>query len=94
MLNNVMLVGRISGIYNDCFTIKIPNQDINHDPLECRIFASENIMNNIKDYVNIDDVVGVRGKLDNKGELNNLYIIADKISFLSSKNTNASEGGE
>lgn len=77
MLNQLVLLGRIDTINDN--NIIINNSDI----LYTITFNGNDIINNVKEYCKHGDLVGVKAKL---GKDN--VIIADKITFLSSKNQN------
>ncbi len=95
MCNNYVLVGRIKEIKEDktnkcaIVTLTVPqsfkNANGEHDTnfIDVRMFGS--IAESTKEYCKIGDIVGVRGrlqKLENDKELN---VIAERVSFLSSK---------
>lgn len=92
MLNQVIIVGRIKQLYADCFEVLITGTDHSKDTL-VRVHCSDTIMDNVKSYVSIDSIVGVRGRLEND-ETQSLCIIGDKISFLSSTKEVNTDGNE
>ena len=52
---------------------------------EVSVMYAGNIVENAKDYLKIDSVVGVKGTIKTN-ENKEIQIVADKISFLSSHN--------
>ena len=46
------------------------------------IWLSANIGEKMKDFCKIGDVIGVKGRLENRGEV---VVMADKVSFISAK---------
>ena len=92
MLNQVIIVGRIKQVYADCFEVLIPGANHSKDTL-VRVYCSDTIMDNVKAYVSIDSVVGVRGRLEND-ETQSLCVIGDKITFLSSAKEVNTDGNE
>ena len=93
MSNNVILVGRIEEIKENLIKIKTTRNFKNEsgeyetDIIPCVI--NGHIASSVNEYCEKDDVVGIRGRLENKN--NNLIVVADKITFLSSKNRNEEE---
>lgn len=91
MLNNVMIVGRLKEIIKgeDKCEIKISvpryyknsNGEYDIDVIPCTLWNG--IANNAMEYLNIEDVVGIRGRLQSVND--NVFVIAEKITFLSSK---------
>lgn len=75
MLNQLVLLGRIDTINDN--NIIISNDDI----LYTINFNGNDIINNVKEYCKKGDLVGIKGKLAKDN-----VIVADKITFLSSKN--------
>lgn len=96
MLNQVVLVGRVTEcrdmLYNDgkvyAIILKVPQSfktnDKYLDSFIPVLIKSENIIDNTKKYVDKDDIIGVKGFIENLDGNANM-VIADKITFLSSK---------
>ena len=94
MLNQVILVGRISKevVKNGEryeMTIGIPRSFKNADGEYETDFVDIKLFNQVgqstMEYCKIGDIVGIKGRVQN-GELNKpLEIIAEKVTFLSSK---------
>lgn len=85
MINMFTIVGRIVSITKYGFTIKVTVHDSDkewHDAIE-PIYITDSMKNNVKEYLKVGDVVGVKGHFDvNKS--NKPIIVGDKLSFLSS----------
>lgn len=86
MLNQCILVGRILTTDDYGMIITVTNGKVEQN---IPIKVSENILNNVKEYCKIGDVIGIKGMINMMGT--SITIIADKITFLASKNL---EGGE
>lgn len=96
MLNQVVLVGRVTEcrdmLYNDsevyAVILKVPQSfktnDKYLDSFIPVLIKSKNIIDNTKEYVGKDDIIGVKGYIENLDGNANM-VIADKITFLSSK---------
>lgn len=96
MLNQVVLVGRVTEfrdmLYNDsevyAIILKVPQSfktnDKYLDSFIPVLIKSKNIIDNTKEYVGKDDIIGVKGYIENLDGNANI-VIADKITFLSSK---------
>ena len=99
MLNQIVLVGRITktpemmenqdgskfAIINLAVprTFKNENGEYDTDFIDCVLWKG--IAENTCNYVKKDDVVGVRGRIQNLNNTAQLQLIAEKVSFLSSK---------
>ena len=90
MVNSVMLVGRLVKLNNDIMTLLVnrnfKNENGEYDSDEIKCVISGGLLDNVKEYVKNNDIVGVRGRLEIKED--ELIVIAEKISFLSSNKTN------
>lgn len=87
MLNQIVLVGRIKEKEDGKIIIdvkdSIKNENGEYSSNLISIFLGENISNSVNEYCEVDSLVGVKGRIqviDDK-----MKIIAEKISFLSSK---------
>lgn len=98
MLNQALIVGRIVEIFDDEILVKTPRSykneqgEYDYDVFPCIVGGS--MMSNVKEYCSLNDIVGVKGRLESDGAI--VKIKAEKISFLSS-HTNIEtndEGGE
>lgn len=88
MLNTgTITVGRISYIYDTENIIEVTVAGIRDDeePIKVPIQVGANIMENIKSYCHIGDIIGVKGRLKNHD--NSLIVAADNVTFLSGAGT-------
>ena len=85
-MNNVILVGRITSFEGNEVTVSITRNYKNEDGIymsdSIPVWLSANIGEKMKDFCKIGDVIGVKGRLENRGEV---VVMADKVSFISSK---------
>ena len=85
-MNNVILVGRITGFEGNEVTISVTRNYKNEDGIYMSdlipIHLGINIAEKMVDFCKIGDVIGVKGRLENRGEV---VVMADKVSFISSK---------
>lgn len=87
MLNQVVVVGRINSMENGMLVIAVPrsfkneNGEYDTDYIEARL--SKSIESNISTYCEVGDLVGVKGRLES--DANKMFVIADKVTFLSSR---------
>ena len=85
-MNNVILVGRITSFEGNGVTISITRNYKNEDGIYMSdlipIWLSANIGEKMKDFCKIGDVIGVKGRLENRGKV---VVMADKVSFISAK---------
>lgn len=95
MNNSVFIIGRLEKIYNDAFVVRIPDYtDSNKKPTIIKVITTVNLMERIQEYVAIDDLVGIKGRLVNDID-DALVVFCDKLTCLSSKHGNQTEeGGE
>lgn len=90
MLNMVTLVGRINNI-TQTIQLKVPrnykNPDTNlYDDDLITITLRENLHNNLLNYCKENDLVGIKGHIE--ATPLEIKIIADKVTFLSTKTQN------
>lgn len=90
MTNIVCLIGRLSTDINEkdstmtlAVQSNIKNEEGVYDTYFIDILLYENMLKNSMEYLKKGDLVGVKGRL--KTENDELIVVADKISFLSSK---------
>lgn len=91
MLNQLILVGRVKNIeeldnelkviLSVTRTYKNVDGEYEVDNIPCILW--NNIATNIKEYCNIGDVVGIKGRIQEKE--GNIQLIAEKVTFLSNK---------
>lgn len=89
MLNQVILVGKIEKIENNLLILKVHNYTDDEYDIYIKISLSKNINNGVKEYCNINDTIGVKGKLDIDNK--ELIVKAEKVTFLSSKGSGYNE---
>lgn len=85
-MNNVILVGRITSFEGNEVTISITRNYKNEDGIymsdSIPVRLSANIGEKMKEFCKIGDVIGVKGRLENRGEV---VVMAEKVSFVSPK---------
>ena len=85
-MNNVILVGRITSFEGNEVTISVTRNYKNEDGIYMSdlipVWLSANIGEKMKDFCKIGDVIGVKGRLENRGEV---VVMAEKVSFVSPK---------
>lgn len=90
MLNQIVLIGRTTKIVKNgknCTlyietTKSYKNTEGEYETDYFRVSLRGGIAENAKEYLKIGDLVGIKGRLESKGELIN--IICEKLTFLSS----------
>lgn len=89
MLNQVVLVGRIKEIDGGKIILSCSrtykNQDGQYDTDFIPVRLSGGILENINLYCKIGDLVGIKGRIET--DVFDMIVVADKVSFLSSKNS-------
>lgn len=85
-MNNVVLVGRITSFEGNEVTISVNRNYKNEDGIymsdSIPVWLSANIGEKMKEFCQIGDVIGVKGRLENRG---GVVVMADKVSFISAK---------
>ena len=85
-MNNVILVGRITSFEANGVTISITRNYKNEDGIYMSdlipIWLSANIGEKMKEFCKIGDVIGVKGRIENRGEV---VVMAEKTTFVSPK---------
>lgn len=87
MLNQVVVVGRIYSMENGKLVMAVPrsfkneNGEYDTDYIEVRL--SKSIEENVSTYCEIGDLVGIKGRLES--DLNRMSVVAEKVTFLSSR---------
>lgn len=82
MLNMFTVVGRINEIGNDTIGVSVPNAEDKTKNNRLYIEIGVNMLNQIKEYCHIGDLIGVKGRI-----LNN-KLVGEKVTFLSSAKNN------
>lgn len=86
MNNAFMLVGRVKDIKEQELYVTITNFNNKKDSIiKCNI--PENLAKKCMEYLEVDYVVGIKGYLESDEDFN-IKLIADKISFITSKSKN------
>ena len=97
MLNQAILVGRVKELLENAITIAIPrsykNEDGEYDTDFIQVhLTSPRIQESAAEYLHVGDIIGVKGSLStNDG---NVWVNAEKITFLSSRQNNDEEEEE
>ena len=85
-MNNVILVGRITSFEGNEVTVSITRNYKNEDGIymsdSIPVWLSANIGEKMQEFCRIGDVIGVKGRLENRGEV---VVMAEKVSFVSPK---------
>ena len=87
MLNQSIVVGKINNMENGKLVIAVPrsfkneNGEYDTDYIEAKL--SKNINNNVSTYCEVGDLVGIKGRLES--DANRMFVIAEKVTFLSSR---------
>ena len=85
-MNNVILVGRITSFEGNEVTISVNRNYKNEDGIymsdSIPVWLSANIGEKMKEFCQIGDVIGVKGRLENRGEV---VVMAEKTTFVSPK---------
>ena len=87
MLNPLVLVGRIKEIKEDKNIVLAVSRAYKNEDGACEtdlipIVLSDKLFDNAKEFCQVNDVIGVKGRLETKD--NNIIIIATQLTFLSS----------
>ena len=93
MLNNVMLIGRVTEI-SEKFNLNISVNNAADERVDVRIFISEGMKDNVKQYLHVGDLVDIKGQLKQDSVNHNTVVLAQKISFLSSASDEAPDASE
>ena len=95
MLNQAVIVGRVHSIGHDTVTIAVPRNYKNEqgeydtDFITAKLVGS--IKENVSKYCKNGDLVGIKGRLESGFDA--IYLMAEKVTFLSSK-SDISKGGD
>lgn len=96
MLNKFMLLGRITRIEQGKVMVAIPRPYKNelgiYDTDIVSITIKENIDETIREYCRKDDLIGIQGNIACLDS--NLELVAEKVTFLSSKKGSVENGNE
>lgn len=96
MLNQFILVGRITKIEQGKVVVAIPRSYKNNEGIYDTDFVSITIKGEIeektREYCRKGDLIGIKGNISCLD--NNLELVAEKISFLSSSKGSVENGNE
>ena len=85
-MNNVILVGRIISFEGNEVIISVTRNYKNEDGIymsdSIPVRLSANIGEKMKEFCKIGDVIGVKGRIENRGEV---VVMAEKATFVSPK---------
>ena len=85
-MNTIVLVGRITSFEGNEVTISVNRNYKNEDGIymsdSIPVRLSANIGEKMQEFCKIGDVIGVKGRLENRG---GVVVMADKVSFISAK---------
>ena len=85
-MNNIILVGRITSFEGNEVIISVNRNYKNEDGIymsdSIPVWLSANIGEKMKEFCQIGDVIGVKGRLENRG---GVVVMTDKVSFISAK---------
>ena len=85
-MNNVVIVGRITSFKGNEVTITVNRNYKNEDGIymsdSIPVCLGINMTDQMTKYCKIGDVIGVKGRLENRGDV---VVMVEKVSFLSSK---------
>ena len=85
MTNMYCLVGRIGEIKDNGIVIKVARNYKNADGIyetdEIMVYCWDNIIQKVKDYCKVGDLIGVKGRIQADNEIK---LICEKLTFLSS----------
>ena len=85
-MNNVVLVGRITRFEGNEVTVSVNRNYKNEDGIymsdSIPVRLRANIGEKMVDFCKIGDVIGVKGRLENR---DGVVVMADKVSFISAK---------
>ena len=94
MLNQTVLVGRIYNNEEEGYiTIAVPRSFKNEegiyetDYIKCKVMGQ--VEKNTKEWTKKGDIIGIKGRLQEEEGI--LYVMAEKVTFLSSKKEKENE---
>lgn len=101
MLNQCVVVGKIltmprtligleEGQY--CFEVAVPRVGTSNTTDRITCITTENIATNMNNYTSPQDIIGVKGSIRTINDT--MYVLAEKVTFLSTHRNDNVEGGE
>lgn len=105
MSNQMILVGRLTkdvqieqidddkiiGIINLAIPRSLKNENGEYDTDFVDITLTNQIASNTAEYCKKGDIVGVKGKIESYGEEHSIRLVAEKVTFISSRKSNEVE---
>lgn len=98
MLNQIVLVGRLTNIKKDneenntIVSVVVPqtfkNENGEYDNNYIDIVMSGNVASNVINYCKNGDLIGIKGKVQRLDNTKEIEIIADRVTFLTSGKEN------
>ena len=96
MINQFMLVGRIAKIEEGKLVVAVPryykNNEGSYDTDFVSVTIKGEINEKVREYCRKDDMIGIKGHISCLD--NNLELVAEKLSFLSSIERSVENGNE
>lgn len=89
MINSLAIVGRLKYTTEDYMIINL--NSVNNEECEVKCTMSGELSNRVREYCSVNDIIGVKGHLSTDNGNDTLHIVAEKVTFLTSKQV---EGGE
>ena len=90
MINTGTIVGKYIAAIDDGIVVRISSPKSQDVP----VILSGNLKDRVKEYLQEDDLVGIRYNLEMDNNFN-VHLVADKLTFLSRKETGeTSKGGD
>ena len=90
MINTGTIVGKYIAAIDDGIVVRISSPKSQDVP----VILSGNLKDRVKEYLQEDDLVGIRYNLEMDDNFN-VHLVADKLTFMSRKETGeTSEGGD
>ena len=92
MLNQSVIVGRVANFQRNSITLAVPRSYKNKegmyetDFITCKLCGS--MLENAKEYLKNGDLIGIKGRLEQQTTDSRLLVVAEKLTFLSSKREN------
>ena len=90
MINTGTIVGKYIAAIDDGIVVRISSPKSQDVP----VILSGNLKDRVKEYLQEDDLVGIKYNIEMDDNFN-VHLVADKLTFLSHKETGeTSEGGD
>ncbi len=77
MMNQVMLIGKVRGVWPDKIMLEVGNED---ERTTIPVYITEAIRSNMGELANEGDIVGIKGCLN--GEYGNVKVVGKKLVLL------------